>query len=216
MEDARKQAIELIISLLAIYHKSPSRNDISHGKEQWVNSFDREGIENLLGQAIRQLWIPINHYYVSKAARDWWNEYAEGDIFDHFYRKRVVVKKTVEIEKYVGNANKATTKGTYEKGQSFPYRCFFHDEHIVPVCTIRDELLRLADPMESNVDAILDKIRICKMLKREDRPDEKAKLVVLPKFKRQSDDYRFIIREYYQKKNIIVCDDKLEELTKDE
>ena len=95
----------------------------------------------------------------------------------------------------VASKRPVTEEGTdLKKGDSFEYRSFFHNEHIVPVDTIENQLLQLdvngmtRQTCSKRIEEILDKIYICMMLK-----EENAGL----KNNRCSDDYEQIIKNDY-------------------
>ncbi len=90
---------------------------------------------------------------------------------DFWYRDKVYNTKDnyVTISKYTGASNTPHEPEVLKKGESFYYREVFHDEHIVTINDIIDELLSLKDVTKENVISILDKIYICRMLKSEDR-----------------------------------------------
>ena len=77
------------------------------------------------------------------------------------------------------------------KGDSFLYREVFHDEHMITICDIINELLNLEVVSEENVIDILNKIYVCRMLKEEDRN-------LKPKNHRTTD-LKYVIEEVYDK-----------------
>ena len=124
----------------------------------------------LLPQIIRQYGLNANQYYISKEAINLWNKISDKPIFDYWYRDKVLVEKDVQIaaSRFVGNSNKEEIV-TLKKDESFVFRDIFHDEHIVPIKMIVDELVALDEPNYDNVKAILNKIAVCRMLKTQDR-----------------------------------------------
>ncbi|MBR4770905.1 MAG: hypothetical protein IK090_08285 [Clostridia bacterium] len=191
--------IPLIVSLLRAHHAALFKTEYKNDPSIWNNGISKEGVYYILNQTIRQLWIPEDHYLQSVRARDWWEKNAEGDMILCSYKDKVVVKNDIPSHPtYIGASKKPVTEeGTdLKKGDSFEYRSFFHNEHIVPVDTIEKQLLQLdVDGMKppvlaKEVETILDKIYICMMLK-----EENAGL----KNKRCSDNYQKIIRDDYAK-----------------
>lgn len=87
---------------------------------------------------------------------------------------------------------------TLTKGESFAYREVFHDEHIIPINVIINELLKLSNLNYQTVVEILSKISVCKMLKTEDRSIYNARKRVF--------DVNEIIETTYLEANIYVKD----------
>ncbi len=199
---------DLIIRLLQLYHDAPNEGALIH--EDYT--FDKNGVSYLLNQTIRQLWLPKEHYLVSVKAQDLWDRITDGDIRDYFYRDRVKVKCDSKLPYYIGNAKKPSEYWTYKKGKTFSYRSVFHDEHIVPVDTIVKELLNLETITPETVKSVLDKIYICKMLKEEDRSGGENGNCQIPKYKRNSDDYKAIIEKYYHPNGIYICGEEMEDI----
>ena len=123
----------------------------------------------LLGQIIRNIWIPSDHKYITDKAKEKWDQITNNVIDDLSYREKVVCEHNdVIIKEYIGNSKNGKGR-TLNAGDSFIYRDVFHDEHIVPISDIIDKLMDLDEPNCENVNEILDMICICKMLKEEDR-----------------------------------------------
>ncbi len=124
----------------------------------------------LLGQIIRNYHIEYNHYFISENALDLWKKITDEPFFHYWYRDKVLMTKeeSIIVYEYVGNSKKFNER-LLKKGDKFTFRDVFHDEHIVPIKMILDELLSLDSPNYDNVKKILDKIYICRMLKSEDR-----------------------------------------------
>ena len=124
----------------------------------------------LLGQIIRNYHVEYNHYYISEKALELWKKITDETLFDYWYRAKVTMEKEglLKVKVYVGNS-KHYTEMDLSKGKDFTFRDVFHDEHMVPIKMILDELLALDNPNYDNVKKILDKIYICRMLKEEDR-----------------------------------------------
>ncbi len=193
-----QDSIELIKSFIKMWHDAPEKDSAVKCLKTWNGFFDKDGLAYLLNQTVRQLWIPVDHYFISDEAQKWWDEFAEGDIITHFYKDPVYLKKEVKDHPYYVGAKKDPQKYSYPVGRHFSYRSFFHDEHIVPVYTIVDELLKLdpfSDSVDSEIEEVLDKIRICKMKKEEN--------ISLP-VKRTGDNYLEIINEIYKSREIYV------------
>lgn len=124
----------------------------------------------LLGQIIRQYEVPEDHYYISVAAENKWNELSNENIWDFVYRDSITCTSNipVSVKKYKNN-EKTANETEVKKGDHFIFRDIFHDEHIVPIKIIIDNLLKLEEITYQNVENILDKIYVCRILKFEDR-----------------------------------------------
>jgi len=131
----------------------------------------------LLGQIIRQYEIPKNHYYISKEAKAKWETLSNEDIWKYTHRNIVKcsAKREIEIKIFNGNQKEPEVK-KIKAGEKFVFNDVFHDEHIIPVNMIIKELKKIEKLSYSNVEEVLDKIYICRMLKEEDRSiEEKSK-----------------------------------------
>lgn len=59
----------------------------------------------LLGQLIRQLWMPQNHYYVSKKAFNLWNQITDQYQSDFYCRDKVTcLHYNISVSKYKGSS----------------------------------------------------------------------------------------------------------------
>lgn len=157
------------------------------------NSSDSNYIGNcryLLNQILRQYSIAHDHYYISKKAILKWNQITDESIFNYYYRDYVEVKKIgpITIKTYRGNSNKFDEK-IVNKGDKFCFRDVFHDEHIVPIKMIYNELINLDNVDKESVKSILNKIYICRILKEEDR-------TISSKYKRSTNVNEVIEKDY--------------------
>ena len=112
-----------------------------------------------------------------------WNQLTNEDIWKYNYQDKVLVKenKDVIVKKYKGASKTAEDKEGKAVGNIFIFREVFHDEHIIPIAVIIDELLKLKDGeiTPEKVAEIIDKICICRITKEEDRK-------ISPRYKRSS------------------------------
>ncbi len=135
----------------------------------------------LLGQMIRQLWLPKDHYFVSKKAKTLWEQISTKDIFDYYYRKWVLCENEQEIVVNCYKNNSRTFNALRIKsGDYIVYKDVFHDEHMTPINDIIERLIAIDSPNYENVSDVLNSIYICKMLKDEDR-------MLYPKYHRPND-----------------------------
>ena len=159
------KVLDIIIEFIKGYNAKDSRLLSEDGKSG-INSCNY-----LLPQIIRQYCLNVNQIYISTEAINLWNQISGEPIFDYWYRDKVTMTKDgeVEIEEYVGNSNKPKELRKLKKNDTFTFRDVFHDEHIIPIKMIVDELVALKDPNYENVKSILDKLAVCRMLKTQDR-----------------------------------------------
>lgn len=138
------------------------------------------GCKYLLGQTVRQFWVPNKNKCVSKAALELWNKLEVGESIFGFWSGRAVVYKNrepVEVEWYNGAHGTPYGKNPIfvgDKWGRFHFRSAFHVEHIIPINSILDKLMKLdlsqdKEIIYSEIDEILKGIYECFMLKKEDR-----------------------------------------------
>lgn len=165
----------------------------------------------LLNQSLRLLWDRPGHLFVTKEALDLWSKLKVGDsIFHYYYQKPVFYKNEnpVPIECYKGASKTPYWKGDIQftgKKESIRFRQVFHREHIVPISIIIEELLAIDLKQDkrhvyNEIDAILNKIYVCYMLKKENiRLNEEAK-------NKRSDDYQQVLYTDYVKADIKIIE----------
>lgn len=178
-------AIDIIITFLKNWH-SYNENGTTYGYLGTpTDKYSTECInlwspKYLLGQILRQ--IPVTKKHVSDAAQELWNRLTNEDIWKYNYQDKVFVTENKDfiVKKYKGAAK--TPEKESSVGDSFIFREVFHDEHIIPIAVIIDELLKLKDGeiTPEKVAEIIDKICICRITKEEDRK-------INPRYKRSSD-----------------------------
>ena len=123
----------------------------------------------LLNQTLRQWHLTDDKYYISKKAKILWNKLSNKNII-HSHNKLVECKNTepIEVKIYKGAENKYELK-TLNYGDKFKFNSIFHEEHIIPISVIIENLCKLNQLNYENIENILDKISICKILKEEDK-----------------------------------------------
>ena len=172
------KVLDIIISLLEGFkeekeYKQHQLTSISNGRKYCIYNADY-----LLNQILRNLYLPDDHYLLSKGAKELWDKLSPtgengGDIQKYWYREKLVVKcKTpVKVNEFKGASNKGIER-TLEYGNSFIFRDIFHLEHMIPIEVIIKQLERLVDENNLTYDSVsevLDKIYICRITKEEDR-----------------------------------------------
>ena len=191
-----KNEIFEIIRLLAVANK-----DDNNKRYKLVHDNHREyrlwNTHYLLGQVLRQYDVPLERNYVSKKAKELWHKLGiKEDINNFFWKENLDCNcENVVVKCYTGASNKYEEK-TVSLGTKLEYRSVFHNEHIIPIDLIREELERLADEnnlTDEKIEELLNKICICRITKEEDRS-------IKYKYKR-SLDLRTCYNEVYKKTN---------------
>ena len=188
----QNKVLDIIISLLI---GIKSHNQLID-KSSINDNITLNGCSYLLNQAIRQLQVSPCHYFVSEKAQELWDKISSDSIFNYTYRDKVIkdVEGDVIIEKFRGGEGKPYATPTIKRGDSFVFNDVFTDEHIVTVSNIIDELLNLPEHTYEAIENVLNKIYICKMLKREDR--------LIKNKKNRSMDYREVVAFDYKDSGI--------------
>ena len=136
-----------------------------NGKGYYIHS-----CKYLLNQILRQWHTPKERYYVSKRAMELWKKLSNDDIGNYYYNNKVTCEfdEPVEVCIYKGSSNNFV-KHVLKKGDKFQFNSVFHEEHIVPISVIMEQLCNLQELNYKNVEEILNKISICRILKEEDK-----------------------------------------------
>lgn len=152
----------------------------------------------LLNQLLRQLHTPKERWYISKKAKELWDKLSPTPIENYHYNDivQVVSDASIEVEIYKGN-DSHFEKRTLKSGDKFKFNSVFHEEHIVPINVIIHKLLELDNLTYANVESILDKIAMCRILKSEDKLLNKQ-----AKKNRPCDAEEVLKRIYYEKTGI--------------
>ena len=131
----------------------------------------------LLGQVLRQYSKNGGRIYVSEKAAEKWKLLSGHEMNDYWYRNTVTCdgeafknSEVVEECLYKGNSN-TPEKLCFKKGNKFSFREIFHDEHIIPIASIIEDLTNLKgdDLNYDNVEKVLANLCLCRILKSEDR-----------------------------------------------
>ena len=124
----------------------------------------------LLNQILRQWHTPKERYYVSKRAMQLWEKLSKDDIGNYYYNNIVTCEceEPIKVRIYTGSSNNFENR-ILNKGDKFKFNSVFHEEHIIPINVIIDQLCNLQELTYSNVEKILNKISICRILKEEDK-----------------------------------------------
>lgn len=162
------------------------------------NKKDLNSLRYLIGQSIREYDIPNVNRHVSQAAQKRWDGLSTNNIFNYHYKDIVVcdrLSRSIKYELFEG-ANKKGKLTRLSKNSRFEFRKMFHEDHVIPVSLILDELLKLTKVNYSSIEKLLNDIHICVLLKEEDRKISRTKGRELC--------HLYNIKEIYNKNGIFV------------
>ena len=133
----------------------------------------------ILRQIIRQMSIPHENMYVSQEALTLWVSKTNDNIKEKQYRDWVKCKVDWDDRPvYIGAEKEPRTTVKTYKDKQFRFNEVFIDEHIVPVETIIQHLLKLNTndiDIKKQIESILSNLNICKLLKKENATLNKYK-----------------------------------------
>ena len=161
----RNIVFDIIIALVKGKIKDDRLEYVANGK-----TFALHSVSYLLGQTIRQYVLPESHILVSEGAQKLWMQISDEDIKTKHHRDSVICKNktAINVPMYNGSRNApAYEQLTY--GEKFPFNNVFHDEHMIPIKIIVQQLVELKELTYANVERILNQMYVCKILKDEDR-----------------------------------------------
>lgn len=153
----------------------------------------------ILNQLLRQLKIPKENWYITYKADTLWQQLTTDKIDDYNYQKKVTLTRNerLSVTTFKGNS-KVPNIRPLTKGDSFAFREVFHDEHVVPINVVIDQLLKIDTPTYETVVPVLSKISICRMLKTEDR--------AIYNSRKRSFDINTVVETTYLKSGVYVKD----------
>ena len=169
-------AIDIIMSFLKNWNSYEENGKTYEYLGTPTDKYDAECIDlwaprYLLNQIIRQ--IPVTKRYVSDEAQNLWKQLTYDDIWKYNYQDKVTVTKNKDavVKKYNGASKNPVNKDGEAVGNDFIFRDVFHDEHIIPIAVIIDNLLKLKESeiTPEKIKEIIDEICICRITKEEDR-----------------------------------------------
>lgn len=155
--------IKSIIVLLKAYRPSPGQINIDKAA--------LKSLRYLLGQSIRQYDIPIGNYHISQAALERWEQLSKDKIEKYHYRDMVKcdnLTKLYRFKQFKGASKSGNPRKLHPNG-SFVFRNMFHEDHVIPVSMILNELNQIKTVDENSVKEQLNKMHICIILKEKDR-----------------------------------------------
>lgn len=163
------------------------------------NNADLNSLKYLINQTIRAYDIPENNHHLSQRAFDRWNELSTEDIMKKHYKDKVVCDKLtgpVEYVLYTG-ASKTGTPTSLTKGSEFEFRKMFHEDHVIPVSMIFDEMVKMLVVDKQSIENLLNGMHMCVLLKKEDRK--------IGKTRGRSLDFDKTIEDVYKRYGISLC-----------
>ena len=141
----------------------------------------------LINQSIRQYIIPEKNIHVTKAANNLWNQLftdSNGNVPDirvYAYQDTNIAQSDMaNLAMYSGRNNQSTNTNVVI-GQKVKFNSYFIQEHTTPVADMIAALEALQTQKgeqlldSQDVVAVLDKMHITQMLKREDKKIKNAK-----------------------------------------
>lgn len=181
-------------------------HSVIDNKDYWIWNTDY-----LLNQILRQINVPPERYLLSKGAKEMWKKLSptgkKGDsITKYYYREVLTIQNDLneEVGLYKGADSKPSSFVEIRKGNKFIFNDIFHLEHVIPIHVIKNQLLALDSESltKKNVEQILSKMYVCRMLKSEDRLIDSAYK------KNRPFDLNRILKEVYTKIEIVKTDDE--------
>ena len=160
-----------------------------YGKKKYPKPKDTysPSFNYLLNQSIRQYIIPEQNIHVTEAANDLWNQLftdSNGNVPDirvYAYQDTNIAQSDMaNLAMYSGRNNQSTNTNVVI-GQKVKFNSFFIQEHTTPVADMIAALEALQAQKgellldSKDVVAVLDKMHITQMLKREDKGIKNAK-----------------------------------------
>lgn len=155
--------VDSILCLLKEYRKEMTAPN--------PNNADLNSLKYLINQTIRAYDIPKGNYHLSEGAYNRWKELSTEDIMKKHYKDKVVCDKLtgpVEYVLYTG-ASKTGTPTSLTKGSEFEFRKMFHEDHVIPVSMIFDEMVKMLVVDKQSIENLLNEMHMCVILKDEDR-----------------------------------------------
>ena len=141
------------------------------------NNADLNSLKYLINQTIRAYDIPEENRHLSKAAHNRWDELTMHDIRKYHYKKMVIcdkLKVTKKYELFIG-AQKTGNLTEFNNGYEFEFRKMFHEDHVIPVSMIFDEMVKMPVVNKPLIENLLNRMHLCVILKEEDRRISRTK-----------------------------------------
>lgn len=130
------------------------------------------GAKYILGQYIRQIEPSSDRKFVSVGAKELWSKISSDDLNKYYYNECIICSNTEPIYNvpfYKGAYKRPYTVKDINNGDKIQFNDVFHLEHVVDISSIIKELLRVENITYSDLDRILGKMAVARILKSEDR-----------------------------------------------
>lgn len=166
--------------------------------KQSQNKKDLDGLRYLLGQSIRQYNISPNKRHISQAAKGRWDEISKDNIKKYQYRDVVVcnnLKVPTQYKLFIG-ANGKGNPTTLNPNTTFVFRQMFHEDHVIPVSLVLNEMITNRIVKRQEIKNLLDMMHLCVILKEEDR--------MIGRTRNRTLDYLKNVKNVYNPKGIMV------------
>lgn len=145
-----------------------------NGSSSASDSRTKNCLRYIINQAIRQYSIPEKNWHLSKEADALWKKLTSQPIDGNYYKEIITcdaLTEPIEVNIYKG-ASHQVQKRILKPGDKFIYNDIFHNEHVIPVSRIVDELFELWKNNNLTKDTVrekLDSMHIARITKDEDR-----------------------------------------------
>lgn len=161
----------IVIDIIIVFVKALKSNAVIFNDN--YKQYKIHSPKYLLNQILRQYEIADDHYLLSKKAEQLWEKITNEDIKNYHYRNTVFCEndEPIKVKIFKNNSNIFEEK-ILNKKDKFVYNDIFHNEHIIPIEIIIEQLTLLENQNKlnyENVKNVLDSIYVCRMLKEEDR-----------------------------------------------
>ncbi len=161
------------------------------------NKANLDSLKYLINQTIRAYDIPEKNHHLSQSAFDRWNELSTEDIMKKHYKDKVVCDKLTGPVKYVLYTGASKTGEPTDVTNGFEFRKMFHEDHVIPVSLIFDEMVKMPVVDKKSIENLLDGMHMCVILKDEDRN--------IGRTRGRSLDYDKTIEDVYNRYGIFLC-----------
>lgn len=161
-------AYDIIIELI----KSIKENKGTSEYDYNGNIITVKGAKYLLGQYIRQIEPSPDRKFVSVGAKELWDRISSNNINNYYYNECIICNNREPIYNvpfYKGAYKRPYTTKDINNGDKIQFNDVFHLEHVVDISSIIKELLKVENITYSDIDRILSKMAVARILKSEDR-----------------------------------------------
>ena len=134
--DEKNVVLDIIIEFVKAAKDNDKLAITNNGDDYVINN-----AEYLLNQILRQYYLKDEHYCVSKQAKKLWTSLTSLNINNFYYKELITCENNEPIKVTMYNNNSCNyVEKTLKKGDKFYYRSVFHNEHIIPIKVVIQEL----------------------------------------------------------------------------